>query len=156
MTGSIALHGANWAPLKHGNHQKWPKRARRKPSFPAFYCIIQKSQASISTTFCSLQWKPEIWPVLMGNLVLPLEKTDAKQFVDILLNHPRRKLKYVLMKNRLNEVCLLSPKTFMPYTSLGGGGREVIIHTRNNILIFCVFICLIIMHVKERFFYFKF
>lgn len=92
----------------------------------------------------------------MGNLVLPLEKTDAKQFVDISLNHPRRKLKYVLMKNRLNEVCLLSPKTFMPYTSLGGGGKEVIIHTRNNILIFCVFICLIIMHVKEPFFYFKF
>lgn len=93
----------------------------------------------------------------MGNLVLPLEKTDAKQFVDIFLNHPRRKLKCTLMKNRLNEVCLLSLKTFMPYTSLGGGGREVIIHTHNKILIFCVFIYLInIMHVKEPAFYFKF
>lgn len=90
-------------------------------------------------------------------MVLPFEKTDAKRFVDIFLNHPRRKLKYILVKNRLNEVWLLCPKTFTPYTSLGGGRREVIIHTCNKILTFCVFIYLInIMHVKEPFFILSF
>lgn len=48
-------------------------------------------------------------------------------------------------------------KDFYACTSLGGGGRDVIIHTHNKILIFCVFIYLInIMHDKEPFFILSF